>query len=391
MAETSSLLRSPEIHKLHGLDHLRALAILLVFLFHYKNPIFGHPLWLEDAAKFGWTGVDLFFVLSGFLISSRLFATVKAGHRISLSDFFTRRFFRILPAFWVVLAIYVFCPAFHEREQLPPVWRYLAFTQNFGLNIRDFGTFSHAWSLCVEEHFYVLLPFLLVGLCATRLFKLAYWIPILLFAGGLLLRHYIWTNHYQPVMNEEGSGVYWFQYIYYPTYNRLDGLLTGVSIAAFYHFRAAAWSRVSKYGNYLIAMSIVVLACAYMVCDNAQSYTASVWGYPLVALGYGILLMGAVSPASFLYKWKSRTTTFIATLSYAIYLTHKGVLHVTQGMGTGMGLEMDSNLMLSLCILCCLAGALLLHIAVERPFMKLRRKLLEMNSTPSAAPIAVES
>ncbi len=60
--------------KFYGQDHLRKLAIVLVFLFHYKIPIFGHPEWLIEFAKFGWIGVDLFFVLSGFLISSQQFS-----------------------------------------------------------------------------------------------------------------------------------------------------------------------------------------------------------------------------------------------------------------------------------------------------------------------------
>jgi peptidoglycan/LPS O-acetylase OafA/YrhL len=74
--------------KLYGLDHLRALAITFVFLFHYQISIFGHPVWLKNLAKFGWTGVDLFFVLSGFLISSQLFSQIKQGKVISFKEFF---------------------------------------------------------------------------------------------------------------------------------------------------------------------------------------------------------------------------------------------------------------------------------------------------------------
>ncbi|MGN7785316.1 acyltransferase family protein [Niabella sp. 22666] len=85
--------------RLHGLDHLRALAIILVFLFHYFILSGGQPAWLPDTAQFGWTGVDLFFVLSGFLISSQLFAQIKKGQPISFKDFLTRRFFRIMPAY----------------------------------------------------------------------------------------------------------------------------------------------------------------------------------------------------------------------------------------------------------------------------------------------------
>jgi peptidoglycan/LPS O-acetylase OafA/YrhL len=73
--------------KLYGLDHLRALAIIFVFLYHYRIPIFGHPEWIKDYAKFGWIGVDLFFVLSGFLISTQLFSQIDDDEKISFRVF----------------------------------------------------------------------------------------------------------------------------------------------------------------------------------------------------------------------------------------------------------------------------------------------------------------
>jgi peptidoglycan/LPS O-acetylase OafA/YrhL len=87
--------------KFYGLDHLRAIAIIFVFLYHYRIPIFGPPEWVKDYAKFGWTGVDLFFVLSGFLISSQLFSQINSNEKISFRTFFVKRFFRIIPAYWV--------------------------------------------------------------------------------------------------------------------------------------------------------------------------------------------------------------------------------------------------------------------------------------------------
>lgn len=93
--------------KFYGLDSLRTLAISFVFFFHYFILSGRQPAWLPDAAKFGWTGVDLFFVLSGFLISSQLFAQIKQGKYISFKQFFLKRFFRIVPAFLVTVGLYV--------------------------------------------------------------------------------------------------------------------------------------------------------------------------------------------------------------------------------------------------------------------------------------------
>lgn len=363
--------------RLYGLDHLRALAILLVFFFHYQIPVFGHPAWLTDWAKFGWTGVDLFFVLSGFLISSQLFAAIRNGQRISFPKFFLKRFFRIVPAFLAVIAIYFCIPAFHEREALPPLWRFLTFTQNFGLNLADTGTFSHAWSLCVEEHFYLALPLLLLLFQVTGRFRNAWILLITLFAGGFLIRHYSWDQVYFPHIAEPGARVLWYEYVYYPTYNRLDGLLIGVGIAALMQFAPEWWTRISRYGNYLVLLSLAVLTGAYFLCYNEASYAASVFGFPLVAIGYGLLVMGAISPVCWLYRLESRATTLIATLSYVLYLSHKGVIHVTQEWTTQLGMNVSSNGVLVISLFTCLLAAWILHRFVEQPFMRWRKQLIK--------------
>lgn len=360
--------------KLYGLDHLRALAITYVFLFHYFILSGGEPDWLPGFAKFGWTGVDLFFVLSGFLISSQLFLQIKQGQLISFKSFFLKRFFRIVPAFLVTVALYFCIPYFREKESLPPLWKFLTFTQNLGLNLKDFGTFSHAWSLCVEEHFYLVLPLLLILLQWMKLTKSSWWILILLFLAGFAIRIYCFNDLYLAKIDDENSWMYWYKEIYYPSYCRLDGLLVGVSIAGLYQFLPAVWNKISKYGNWFILLGVLVLIFANWLCEDQQTFNASVFGFTVVALGYGCMVIGAISPGSFLYKWKSKVTTFIATLSYAVYLTHKGIIHVTHQLLAGF--HIDSNVMLFICILTCTLGAYILNIVVEKPFMKLRDRIL---------------
>ena len=102
---------APTEHARHqaGLDTLRALAIGLVFMYHYmvfvsREPTFG---WLSEA---GWVGVDLFFVLSGYLITDGLLRGLAAGRRLTLGSFYARRILRTWPVFWVVLAAYFLWP-----------------------------------------------------------------------------------------------------------------------------------------------------------------------------------------------------------------------------------------------------------------------------------------
>lgn len=361
--------------KLYGLDHLRALAIGYVFLFHYFILSNGQPQWLPDFASFGWTGVDLFFVLSGFLIASQLFAQIKQGQHISFRTFFLKRFFRIVPAFLATVGLYFAIPLFREKESLPPVWKFLTFTQNFGLNLKDYGTFSHAWSLCVEEHFYLFLPLILIVLQLTKRFKHSYWLLLMLFVFGFVIRIYSFNELYLPHMDANDNWMYWYKYVYYPTYNRLDGLLMGVGIAGIYQFLPSTWNKISKYGNRSIVLSLVVLTAAYFLCEDPSTFKASIFGFPLVSLGYGFLVVGAVSPGSYLYQWQSKVTSYIAALSYAVYLTHKGIIHVTHQFLAGFNL--NPNLVLLICVVTCLLGALVLNAVVEKPFMKLRNKVLE--------------
>lgn len=361
--------------KLHGLDHLRAFAIFYVFLFHYFIISKGQPSWLPDWASFGWTGVDLFFVLSGFLISSQLFARIKAGQGVSFKTFFLKRVFRIIPAFLVVVAIYFLIPFFREKESLPPLWRFLAFTQNLGLNLQQFGTFSHAWSLCVEEHFYLFLPLLLILLTSTGWFRKAGWLLLFVFIAGFVIRYLSYTQLYEPHSEDDNNWMYWYKYIYYPTWSRLDGLVAGVSIAALYQFRPALWAKLSKYGNAFILLGLLLLTGAYFLCEDQSTLEASVFGFPLVSLGYGFVVMGAVSPTSFLYKTSSRITSFIATLSYAVYLSHKGVIHITHEWFRD--LVPEPHLLLLLSMLTCIIAAWLLHVIVEKPFMQWRHKIVK--------------
>jgi len=359
---------------LAGLDHLRALAIVFVLLFHFR--LFPHPEWIDVVGKFGWTGVDLFFVLSGYLISSHLFQQMANAGNIILSEFFIKRFFRIVPAYLTVVAIYFLIPAFREREALAPLWKYLTFTQNFGLDLRVQGTFSHAWSLCIEEQFYLLLPIILVLFISLKMQKVGVWLLALLFIGGFAARIASWVHFIIPLIDADGFGQAWYKYIYYPTYNRLDGLLMGISIAALFQFRPQIREKLYRYGNALLVAGLLILTIAYFVCSVEYTFTASVFGFPLVALGYGAVVAGAICPSCFLYKFRSPITTNIATLSFAVYLTHKGIIHVTQIQLARLGLAMDGSLMLLLCTINCFFAAFLLNRIVERPFLKLRKRIL---------------
>lgn len=365
-----------DLHKkYYGLDNLRAFAIIMVFFFHY-NRWFEHPAWFPGVFKFGWTGVDLFFVLSGFLISSQLFAQIKREGSFSIKDFYIKRFFRILPVYYFVLALYFLLPVLSGTQLLPPLWKFLTFTQNFGCDFEYHRSFGVVWSLCVEEHFYLLLPATLLLLLKTGTFKRASILLLILFLAGFLFRLYSWYGIYMHQSNGIENKYLWVSTIYYPTYCRLDGLLAGVAIAACYNYLPSHFSRLSKYANRLIAAGLLILTPACFLFGNNLDFARSIFSFPMVSIGFGCLVLGAVMPNSFLYKWKSRILSMIAKLSYSLYLIHMAVILLVQKIFAAWGISKDSNLMLVLSIICCIAVGLVLHYSIEKPFMKMREQFL---------------
>jgi peptidoglycan/LPS O-acetylase OafA/YrhL len=141
-----------------GLDLMRAIAILWVMLWHIHWVL--HPGILTGIGNYGWMGVDVFFVLSGYLIGSQLLRPYPRDSRPSLSGFYMRRAFLVLPAYLTVLLLYFI--GIREAPRLSPVWQFLTFTENYRIDYAHDQAFSHIWSLCVEEHFYLVLPLLVL-------------------------------------------------------------------------------------------------------------------------------------------------------------------------------------------------------------------------------------
>src|SRR5882724_1749790 len=212
-----------------GLDLLRALAVIVVVIYHAA--LFGFKL-PGRVDRFGWIGVDLFFVLSGYLIGGQLLAPLAREQSIKLGRFFARRVLRIMPAYFVILAVYFLLPSWREYPDMAqPLWKFLLSVQNIALHG---GTaFSHAWSLAVEDQFYLALPFIL--LFAVRWPRAAIIIPCVIVFGGLALRAVLaWKN---PSIHGGVSFRAFQGWIYYPSWTRLDPLVFGVVLAAIEKFR----------------------------------------------------------------------------------------------------------------------------------------------------------
>jgi peptidoglycan/LPS O-acetylase OafA/YrhL len=281
----------------------------------------------------------------------------------------------------VVVALYFLFPLLREREPLAPLWKYLTFTHNLGLDLRTQRTFSHAWSLCIEEQFYLFLPLILIALVYFRAVSKGAILLLFFFVAGFCTRLYAWYTFLEPIINTDGFWGPWYKWIYYPTYSRLDGLLVGVAIAAVFQFKPKLRALLQRYGNYFLPAGIAVLAGAYFLCEEQMSFSASVFGFPVISIGYGFIVIAAISPKVFLYRFQSKLTANIATLSYALYLIHKMTVHVSQEQLSRQGIAKESVWMFVFCILTTVSGAWLLNRLIERPLLKLRDSVLKTNAT----------
>lgn len=368
--------------RVKGLDTLRALAIVLVMLHHYvlfvsDAPTFG---WLGNM---GWTGVDLFFALSGYLIGNQIFAALRSPAGFSFRQFYARRLLRTLPAFYAVLALYFLWPAFRAGATLPPLWQFLTFTQN--INLTPGTAFSHAWSLCVEEQFYVLLPAVALAIAACRKPLLLAWLAVIgTLLAGMAIRSHLWTQYVGP---EEQGGFHYYTLIYYSSLCRFDELVAGVALALVKNYHANAWTRLTSRGNWALAAGAALLALTWsLFLEDHYGYPMTVVGYPLLGLSFTLLLVAALSPGSLLQRLRVPGAGSIALWSYAIYLTHKTLCVLLRAPLQAEGWGPNSWQAIVLMSAASLLAGWLLHLLVETPFMKLRDRYVPGNFARPAAP-----
>jgi peptidoglycan/LPS O-acetylase OafA/YrhL len=366
--------------RLAGLDTLRALAIALVLMTHYngfvaRGSIFG---FIGDV---GWAGVDLFFVLSGYLIGNQLLAPAARGESLPLKTFFARRLLRTLPNYYVVLAVYLLLP--HSPisgKAMAPVWRYLTFTQNFGLHYGE--TFTHSWSLCIEEQFYLVLPLVVMALVGTRRSPRLLWCALVAAIGAGIATRGINFMNGQEAFSAPA---------YYSTFARFDELLPGVAIAMLKNFHPGLFDRLLKHGNALLAAGIAMAAAVlYGVRYDAPNlFLTSTFGFSLTAISFALLTCAALSPRSLLNRVRVPGAASLALWSYAVYLVHKPVFMALRPELERRGIDPSAPLTIVAVMAAGIFGGWLLYRLVETPFMRLRARWYPAAASKTPEPAAV--
>ena len=302
--------------RLLGLDVLRFIAVILVLGRHCEDPPSNWPEIPRHAFLFlkqgGWIGVDLFFVLSGFLVSGLLFREYKSYGRFSIGKFYVRRGWKIYPPFYAFTAITLAQDILKRRE----VWNgqllsELLFVQNYFP-----GRIGYTWSLAVEEHFYLLLPLALLLILKLNTKSKEPLKPILALVvfvafACLLMRLLNW--YLSPS----------FTYLTHvtPSHLRFDSLYWGVGISYVYHFYANwFFNCLTPWRAWLIVGGVFTLLPAFLLPIETTPIIFTL-GFTIFYLGSGALLCGVL-----LCKIPSNPLVLMAatlgSYSYSIYLWH---------------------------------------------------------------------
>jgi len=341
-----------------ALDGLRAVAILAVMAFHDSAP------W----ATGGFLGVDVFFVLSGFLISTLLAEEHARSGRIRLQAFYLRRALRLLPALVALCAVlqlyslnFVFAQQVAElrRETVATLLYVANWAQAFGA-VDPLGFLGHAWSLAIEEQFYIVWPLVLGALLPALSRSAAIAAIIAGAAGSAVLRAALWHGPESAARVFHGSDT------------RAEALLIGCALALVLHQHhrdfSAAWKETVRAAA-LAGVVALALLLHFASPEAAWMYRG---GFTLAALASAAILAELrISPAGWLAGALSLAPLVaIGRISYGLYLWHWPVDLVLAPQWTGL-----PPALLSLARLAAtLSAATLSWLLVERPFLRWKQR-----------------
>jgi peptidoglycan/LPS O-acetylase OafA/YrhL len=314
-----------EIPSLYG---LRGAAALAVVVWHYLVP------WNLSYLFPGPYAVTLFFELSGLLITWLLLKEMDAAGRVDKGKFYSRRALRLFPVFYVVWGLFRLAGAF------PGQWAYFFYMGDYYVAVtHNYGPMTHAWSLGVEEKFYLVWPLLLGRIEGSKLIKIL--------VGALAA---------EPAYRYVVSSVGHQQYTWFAFDSRLDAIVLGCLIAILVK---RGWRTPGWMAHPLTPLGALVGVLVFQKVPDLVTYLLAV-----------ILISVIIRPPRVL---NNRAARYLGLISYSLYLCHPYAAaniwpHLFNTRPKNMVLVVVSQLALAVAL------ASVLHYAVERPFLKVKHR-----------------
>lgn len=335
------------------LDGLRAIAVLAVIVFHV------FPLGLSG----GFLGVDIFFVLSGYLITSLLMQERAAHGNFSLRNFYVRRCLRLLPALtWLIfiflLVSYCFSEIFGSfPDRLKEAFLSLTYVTNWA---RAFDLYppnpflGHTWSLAIEEQFYILWPIILTGLLALSS-RGSRCLPLAIVMGIVII------CAWRIMLIMDGAAI---DRVYNGLDTRADALMWGALVAI---LPLRLWSeRAGTLFILLSSLAAVLLLVYFFIYSNWESREHYIWKLPLLYFSMALLIGLVASGVTSAFFLQISPLVFTGRISYGLYLWHVPILIVL--LKTGFA---GTRLLLLVLVLSYIFATFSWFV-IERPALRLR-------------------
>jgi peptidoglycan/LPS O-acetylase OafA/YrhL len=334
-----------------NLDLIRALAILLV-LFHHVFQRFDFPI-VNFFMVSGKYGVQLFFVLSGFLIGCLFYQELRKKNEVSIKKFILRRFSRTLPTYFIILAFAYLSVYLARGEEFN--LKYLFFLQNYLENIPFFKV---SWSLCVEEHFYFVLPFFLTLLTVVKNKWLKFVIVFIVIISPLCFR----------IIEFTGFNYSKFGYSTTATHFNFDSMCFGVLIAYVFINTKIEFSNFFK-TSFIILPIILMIVFPYF-----DERLVHIYGLFILPLLFSLTIFVLVVYKQYNIS-SNRFISLIAKSSYSIYLTHAFVLNFYDKIFPNKNSNIYVNLsVITGTIITSLVIGYLFYYLIEKKIMVIREK-----------------
>ncbi len=340
-------------NRISSVDVFRSLAIVSVVIYHFNGQL-----------SFGFLGVDLFFLISGLLVGGLLTKELKNGRQINFLKFFLQRGFKIWPSYYAfisiggIIAFYFYHTT--DPEQIIPIWdlkRYLFFYQNY-TGIPFHWSFDHVWSLCVEEHFYIMLPIMFIMIQNffpdKHKIKTLFVFVILTIIAGIVFKH---CSYFLTISKDTYSA----------THNRIDALAWGVLLNLIITFHEEKIRSIKfKFFAFMSGLAVFIVSLYFSIYFSNTIFE-KIYFHSIIPISFFLMLLG-------LYHVnfsKLKPLRFIAYYSYNWYLWHPiFVFYTTRHFG---------NTMLGLLIYLAVTFlmAVITTIFIEETFLEKRSMILD--------------
>jgi len=363
---------------LHG---LRVLAIVSVLQVHVtvvfvQQKLLTDPNFAEVSTTICF-GMDLFFVMSGFLIGFMLLRALEQRRPGLFARFYARRAARIMPLYYFILTALAVVFPLTQNQKHALVFEYLYLTNYY--HFKDVQVMGWAWSLCVEEHFYFTVPLLLLLL--ARLRSHAARIGLLAVLALTCLGIRLSMLYLDPSIRDPFEI---FRRMYLPTHTRFDTLIAGIFLAYLqYNFTpdlreifARRGPRIAAYA--VAAIGFWILMSKRIFGGDTYLWNVLTWG-TVTSITYIALLLPLINSDGLAQRLLgSKPMYWLATLSYGIYLLH---VPICEGLVVPIAHRMHAPFAVvwpaSLAMLVAFSTifAYVLHLLVEKPFLLLRERI----------------